>query len=103
MNTIVQDIIAKMQEAKENFPKIGFDDEFIRGLNKGFQMSIFITETLNSENLKSNSNRSYTTKEVVDLFEKLETQRGQFHLEDANELVPLDVFLSENGLTHKNK
>lgn len=44
MNTAMQDVIVKMQEAKENFPNIGFDDEFIRGFNKAFQTAIFIVE-----------------------------------------------------------
>jgi len=46
MKTATQEVIAKMQEAKENFPNIGFDDEFIRGFNKAFQMAIFITEKI---------------------------------------------------------
>ncbi len=40
----IEKVIAKMQEAKENFPAIGFDEEFVRGFNKAFQMAIFITE-----------------------------------------------------------
>lgn len=49
MNTAMQDVIVKMQEAKENFPNIGFDDEFIRGFNKAFQMAIFIVEKVGLE------------------------------------------------------
>lgn len=42
--TAMQEVILKMQEAKDNFPNIGFDEEFIRGFNKAFQMAIFIVE-----------------------------------------------------------
>ncbi|EOG6897098.1 hypothetical protein ACLH3T_002476 [Flavobacterium psychrophilum] len=49
MNTAMQDVIVKLQEAKENFPNIGFDDEFIRGFNKAFQMAIFIVEKVGLE------------------------------------------------------
>lgn len=42
--TATQEVILKMQEAKDNFPNIGFDEEFIRGFNKAFQMAIFIVE-----------------------------------------------------------
>jgi len=42
----ITQIIAKMQEAKDNFPAMGFDEEFVRGFNKAFQMAIFITEQL---------------------------------------------------------
>jgi hypothetical protein len=44
MKTAMQEVILKMQEAKDNFPNIGFDEEFIRGFNKAFQMAIFIVE-----------------------------------------------------------
>jgi hypothetical protein len=42
--TAVSQTILKMQEAKDNFPNIGFDEEFIRGFNKAFQMAIFISQ-----------------------------------------------------------
>jgi hypothetical protein len=42
--TAMQEVILKMQEAKDNFPNIGFDEEFIRGFNKAFEMAIFIVE-----------------------------------------------------------
>ena len=52
MKTAIQEVILKMQEAKDNFPNIGFDDEFIRGFNKAFQMAIFITEKVGIEKEK---------------------------------------------------
>jgi len=52
MNTAVEETILKMQEAKDNFPNIGFDDEFIRGFNKAFQMAIFIAEKVGKEQEK---------------------------------------------------
>ena len=42
--------------------------------------------------------RSYTQKEVRELFIKLETERSKYYVEDANDIVPLEEFLSENGL-----
>ena len=42
--TAIQATILKMKEAKENFPTMGFDEEFVRGFNKAFQMAIFISE-----------------------------------------------------------
>jgi hypothetical protein len=42
--TAVSQVILKMKDAKENFPSIGFDEEFVRGFNKAFQMAIFISE-----------------------------------------------------------
>lgn len=38
---------SKIKEAKDNFPKIGFDEEFIRGFNKAMQMAVFILERNN--------------------------------------------------------
>ena len=42
--------------------------------------------------------RSYTSKEVRELFIKLETERSKYYAEDANEIVPLEEWLLENGL-----
>ena len=42
--TAMQEVILKMKDAKDNFPNIGFDEEFVRGFNKAFQMAIFILE-----------------------------------------------------------
>lgn len=42
--TAVMQTIEKMQDAKDNLPNIGFDEEFIRGFNKAFQMAIFISQ-----------------------------------------------------------
>lgn len=50
--TAIQDVVLKMQEAKENFPQFGFDEEFIRGFNKAFQMAIFIAEKVGIEKEK---------------------------------------------------
>ena len=59
MNTAMQDVIVKMKEAKENFPNIGFDDEFIRGFDKAFQMAIFIAEKVGLEKeLQQNERRN---------------------------------------------
>ena len=40
--TAMQMLIDKMNDAKNDFPAIGFDDEFVRGFNKAFQMACFI-------------------------------------------------------------
>jgi len=42
--------------------------------------------------------RKFTTKEVVDLFNKLDEQRSHYYSEDANEIVPTDKFLKSEGL-----
>ena len=42
--TAMQMLIDKMNDAKNDFPAIGFDDEFVRGFNKAFQMACFIAE-----------------------------------------------------------
>jgi hypothetical protein len=42
--TAVSQVILKMKDAKENIPPFGFDEEFVRGFNKAFQMAIFISE-----------------------------------------------------------
>lgn len=42
----MEKIINKLKEAQENFPAVGFEEEFVRGFNKAFQMSIFIVEEL---------------------------------------------------------
>ena len=42
--TAVTELIEKMNEAKDNFPALGFDEEFVRGFNKAFQMACFIAE-----------------------------------------------------------
>lgn len=42
--------------------------------------------------------RSYTQKEVRELFIKLETERSKYYPEDANDIVPLEEWLFENGL-----
>jgi hypothetical protein len=42
--TAMQEVILKMQDAKENFPAFGFHPKFVRGFDKAFQMAILITE-----------------------------------------------------------
>lgn len=60
------------------------------------------TEFDNTENEALNKtdviSRSYTSKEVRELFIKLETERAKYYVEDANEIVPLEEWLLENGL-----
>ncbi len=43
-NTALQDVIDKINKAKDNFPPFGFDEEFMRGIYKGFQMAVFICQ-----------------------------------------------------------
>jgi len=50
--TAMQEVIVKMQEAKDHFPNVGFDEEFIRGFNKAFQIAIFIVEKIGVEKEK---------------------------------------------------
>lgn len=52
MKTAIDEVVLKMQEAKDNFPSIGFDEEFIRGFNKAFQMAIFISDKIGKEKEK---------------------------------------------------
>lgn len=40
--TPIQKAIAQIKEAKENFPAIGFTDDYVDGFNKGMQMAEFI-------------------------------------------------------------
>lgn len=42
--------------------------------------------------------RFYTQREVVALFEKFESDRGQYYAEDAADILPLEVWLKENKL-----
>jgi len=42
--------------------------------------------------------RNFTTQEVVELFNKLEKQRSQYHFEDASDILPLHIFLKKEGL-----
>lgn len=42
--TAMQIVIDKMKDAKENLPPFGFDDEFLRGFNKAFQMADLIAK-----------------------------------------------------------
>ena len=57
--TAMQEVILKMQDAKDNFPNIGFDEEFIRGFNKAFQMAIFIVEKVGIEKEKQQIENAY--------------------------------------------
>ena len=59
MKTAMQEVILKMKEAKVSFPNVGFDEEFIRGFNKAFQMAIFITEKVGTEKEKQQIIDSY--------------------------------------------
>ena len=43
-NTALQDVIEKLNKDKDNFPPFGFDEEFMRGIYKGFQMAVFICQ-----------------------------------------------------------
>ena len=64
--------------------------------------------TLEAQNIDESQNqplliadvisRSYTSKEVRELFIKLENERAKYYAEDANEIVPLEEWLLENGL-----
>lgn len=40
----MQIVIDKMNDAKDNFPGMGFGDEFMRGFNKAFQIAIIISK-----------------------------------------------------------
>ena len=53
---LITDIKDKLKEACDNFPSFGFDEEFVRGFNKAFQMSIFIVDSLHKEHLKKSIN-----------------------------------------------
>lgn len=48
--------------------------------------------------METDISRSYTPQEVRELFIKLETERSKYYPEDANDIVPLEEWLSENGL-----
>lgn len=50
--TAMQIVINKMKDAKENLPPFGFDEEFLRGFNKAFQMAIFIADQIGVETEK---------------------------------------------------
>lgn len=41
-----EEILKKITEAKDNFPAIGFSDDYVDGFNKGMQMSHFIVNKL---------------------------------------------------------
>lgn len=42
--------------------------------------------------------KTYTKKEVAELFSKFEHDRGRFLAEDAADIIPLSTWLNENGL-----
>ena len=44
--TAMRVVINKLQGAKDNFPAIGFNEEFVRGFYKAFDMAIIICENV---------------------------------------------------------
>ena len=46
LNEGMKPIIEKIKEAKDDFPLMGFEGEYIKGLNKAFDISILIIEQL---------------------------------------------------------
>ena len=67
--TAMQEVILKMQEAKDNFPNIGFDEEFIRGFNKAFQMAIFIVEEVGIDKEKQQIIDAYNSGQQIPPFD----------------------------------
>jgi hypothetical protein len=67
--TAVQEVILKMNEAKNNFPALGFDEEFVRGFNKAFQMAVFIAEKIGIQKEREQIEKTYSDS-IDDLVNK---------------------------------
>lgn len=88
---------------------IGFTKNFSVIFNQG-KVSLYNKEGLEIDyTLDGNGNvtykptalkikRSFTSKEVVGLFRKLEEARSKYHPGDACDIIPLEDFLKEEGL-----
>jgi hypothetical protein len=47
--TAMQIVSERIESARDNFPGLGFDDEFIRGFNKAFQIALLICKEVGIE------------------------------------------------------